>query len=112
MTQSRQAPIGKSTDSARRQGLSTPTRTDSEMRARTLPLVYKSVPVYTYALRRPRGQRNELRPLRMGNPTVGSTTYHDAGQHCSSHGRVDMAHRAAPVREHPPTSDDNGWGSA
>ena len=112
MTQSRQMPIGKPTDSARRLGSSIPPRTGSKKCARTLPLIYESVLIDVYALQPLRGQRNELRSLRTGTPRISSTEYRDTGQRWLLHGREGPVLKAARFIERPTISDDSARESA
>lgn len=107
MTQSRQMPIGKPTDSAHRLGSSTPPRTGSEKRARTLPLIYKSMLAHAFALQHLRGERSALCSLRIGLPTISSTTDHDAVQRWLLHGRLGTALKTALVSDRSSTSNES-----
>jgi hypothetical protein len=105
-------PIGKPTDSAHRLGSSTPPRTGPKKRARALPLINESVLIDVYALQRQRGQRNELRSLLTGTPTISSAKYCETCQRWLLHGCVGRVLKAARFSERPTTSDDSARGSA
>jgi hypothetical protein len=108
MTQSLQMPIGKPTDSTRRLGSSIPPRTGSKKRARTLPLIYKSVLAYAFALQHLHGKRSALCSLRNGIPTISSTTDHDSVQRRPLHRRLGTALKTALVSSRSSTSNESG----
>lgn len=107
MSQSRQKPIGKPRDSARRLGSSIPPRTGSKKRARALRLTYKSVLTHAFALQHLRGERSAPCSLRVGVPTISSPTDYDTVQRWLIHGNLGTALNTAPASKRPSTSDDS-----